>query len=89
MVANHALYSVNGDVQSCRTNITAKILAGSEEKPRKNTGCTHRTTQRASVFALVEVRLLRVSTARALDDNIRGIATSPHAVFNALALNQL
>lgn len=45
--------------------------------------------KRASVFALVEVRLLRVSTARALDDNIRGIATSPHAVFNALALNQL
>jgi len=37
-LANPALYRDNIDVYSCATNITAKILAGSEEKPRKNTG---------------------------------------------------
>ena len=40
-------------------------------------------------FALVEVRLLRVRAARALDDDIGSVATGPHAVFDALALDQL
>lgn len=39
-------------------------------------------------IALVEVRLLWVGTTWALDDNIGGVATSRHAVLDALALDQ-
>jgi hypothetical protein len=39
--------------------------------------------------ALAEVRLLRVCAAGALDDDVGGVATSLHAVFDALALDQL
>ena len=56
-LANPALYRDNIDVYSCATNITAKILAGSEEKPRKNTGWTHRTTQRLRISVPITIPL--------------------------------
>jgi len=43
----------------------------------------------AAEFVLVEVRLLRVSAARTLDDHICSVATTLYAVLNALPLNQL
>jgi len=43
----------------------------------------------SSEMALVEVRLLRVSAARMLDDNIGGVTGSSDTLIDALLLNQL
>jgi len=100
-LANPALYRDNIDVYSCATNITAKILAGSEEASEeyrlntpnhsavKNKFAYNDPSHGVPEFALVEVWLLRVRAARALDDDIGSVATGPHAVFDALALDQL
>ena len=43
----------------------------------------------SSEMALVEVRLLRVSAARTLDDNIGSVTGSSDTLIDALLLNQL
>lgn len=86
-MANHASY---------RTEATSPIVAEQISRRQKigrtgkDTGSVHAEplVTCLSIIALVEVRLLWVGTAWALDDDIGGVATSRHAVLDALALDQ-